>query len=282
MGLTETNIFKSPLPYQGMPREKTVEVYSFEELRNDSIATPHRHKFDMILWASKGRGSHDVDYQTYDMFPGRLFLLRQGQIHYVNQYAEDGIIILIKENAGLRLDSDVWGSFYNKPYIDLNQLHCDTFMGLFSFLQIEARHLSPDIAIIENLLNGMFLALKRQIGPSIKHNLSVELNLHLKVRDLIEQHYKKHKQPRFFCDQLKITSRKLNEIVKAVEGKSFHQLLQDRLLIESKSLLTSTTYTVKEIAYSLGFEDPAYFGRFFKKNEGVTPQVYREIRGNVN
>ncbi len=274
--------WRGSLPFQEMLGDRPVEVYSFSELSGNMMPTPHRHKFDMILWVKKGTGVHEIEYQSYEMVPGRLFVIPKGQVHFVKQYAEDGVVVLIKENSGMKLESSVWRSFYNVPYVELNGLNCDIFMGLFSFLQIEARNKYPDLPIIENLLNGMLLTLSRQLKPVKIYYTSGNLDTVLRVRDLIEQHYLEHKDPEFYSRQTNMTLRKLNKILRDIEGKTIHQLLQDRLLVESRSLLSVTRLSVKEIAFILGFEDPAYFCRFFKKKAGNTPHTYRELNAAFN
>lgn len=267
--------YNAPLPIQLMPQGNPVEVYQFNEIKERSNPVPHRHQFDMILWATKGQGSHEIDFQQYDMTPGKLYLVRQGQVHQVNQYAESGFMILIKPDLKLKLDSSVWGQFYQKPYVDLHELGCDTFMGLFCFLQMETRNKVLDIELIGNLLNGMLLTLKRRSEPVIVRSISVELNLHLKVKALIEKYYKEEQDPDFYSAEVNMSTRKLNKIIRTFEGKTVHQMVKERLIIESKSLLRATNLSIKETAFLLGFDDPAYFCRFFKKQTGTTPNAYR-------
>jgi len=52
--------------------------------------------------------------------------------------------------------------------------------------------------------------------------------------------------------------------------------LKDRILLEAKRLLIHTTLSAKEIAYDLGYEDPAYFNRLFSKKIGDAPNVFRK------
>ena len=54
-----------------------------------------------------------------------------------------------------------------------------------------------------------------------------------------------------------------------------HELIEDKLLSEAKMLLLTTGLNMKQIAFQLGFSDPAYFGRFFKRHTGFSPAHYR-------
>jgi AraC family transcriptional activator of pobA len=53
------------------------------------------------------------------------------------------------------------------------------------------------------------------------------------------------------------------------------QLVHARILLEAKRQLRYTSASVSEIAYALGFEDPAYFTRFFSQRTGVSPRAFR-------
>ena len=67
----------------------------------------------------------------------------------------------------------------------------------------------------------------------------------------------------------------MNHIVKKATGLTAKQTISKRIVIEAKYLLSSTTLSVKEIAYELGFEDANYFISFFKKEQQTTPTQYR-------
>jgi AraC family transcriptional activator of pobA len=58
-------------------------------------------------------------------------------------------------------------------------------------------------------------------------------------------------------------------------------MVHQRLILEAKRYLTFTTLTAKEIALALGFEDPAYFTRFFKRQAGVSPLTFRAMQQNT-
>jgi AraC family transcriptional regulator, transcriptional activator of pobA len=58
-------------------------------------------------------------------------------------------------------------------------------------------------------------------------------------------------------------------------GASPLRLVQDRLMLEAKRALLYSNMTIAEVGYHLGFEDPAYFSRFFAKAEGLSPKRYR-------
>jgi AraC family transcriptional activator of pobA len=79
-----------------------------------------------------------------------------------------------------------------------------------------------------------------------------------------------------FADQLGVHVNHLNKAVKQVTGKPTSTHLIGRITDEAKSLLQHTTWSVAEIAYTLGFAYPSYFNNFFKKHTGHTPLACRK------
>ena len=67
--------------------------------------------------------------------------------------------------------------------------------------------------------------------------------------------------------------------VKKQYGKTPSKLIRERLTLEAKRLLHLTYKSIKEIAHELGFNDEFYFSRYFKKEVGVSPKVFREKVG---
>jgi AraC-like DNA-binding protein len=93
---------------------------------------------------------------------------------------------------------------------------------------------------------------------------------------LLENHYKEEKAVDFYADRLNITSKRLNQILKAKLGKTIRQLLHERIMIEAKHQVIVSKQAIKEISYNLGFEDRSYFSRFFKKMTGQTPEEFHK------
>ncbi|AXK79303.1 helix-turn-helix domain-containing protein [Pseudolabrys taiwanensis] len=99
------------------------------------------------------------------------------------------------------------------------------------------------------------------------------------LRGLIEQHFRKERLISFYAAKLAMTPDRLNDHVKRATGVTAGHLIRQRVLTEAKRQLVFTGQAIHEIAYDLAFSDPSHFTRFFRKQTGVTPQVFREGRG---
>lgn len=64
--------------------------------------------------------------------------------------------------------------------------------------------------------------------------------------------------------------------MKEITGRTTTEHIAERITSEAKALLTNTSWNVSEIAYTLGFEYPAYFNNFFKKQTSQTPGAFRQ------
>lgn len=80
-----------------------------------------------------------------------------------------------------------------------------------------------------------------------------------------------------YAGQLNVHINHLNRAIKETTQKTTTQLINERILHEAKVLLKQTTWTVSEIAYSLGFNEITYFNNFFKKNLNLSPIKFRNI-----
>lgn len=76
--------------------------------------------------------------------------------------------------------------------------------------------------------------------------------------------------------QLNISSRYLSDMLKQETGKTALEHIHIFLVNEAKNLLVGSDNTIAETAYRLGFENPPYFSRLFKKEVGISPNEYRE------
>lgn len=83
--------------------------------------------------------------------------------------------------------------------------------------------------------------------------------------------------PGEFAFHLNIHNNYLNKVLKSATGKTTSQVIAERFTLEARALLKHTNWTISEISWSLGFEDPSHFIKFFKKNEQLTPNTFRGV-----
>lgn len=131
--------------------------------------------------------------------------------------------------------------------------------------------------MLENLVRLLIiqiarLASKRAESTSVNND---DLRLFRRFTDLVEEHFREHWLLPEYTHRLGISESRLNQICQHISNRSPKKLIHDRVIQESKRLLIFSNLSSNEICYQLGYSDPAYFSRFFKKETGMTPLRYR-------
>lgn len=83
----------------------------------------------------------------------------------------------------------------------------------------------------------------------------------------------------FYADQLNVSSRYLAQVTRRISGKTPKAVIDEYILHEIETDLSTTTRSVQEIAYATGFSSQAHLTHFFKKMKGITPSLYRKRMG---
>lgn len=178
-----------------------------------------------------------------------------------------------------------WGSnsFMNSPLcVALSPAADPTaerMLHLLSLMADENDHTSVEHTMaLKALLQLVLIDISRlsdQNQPQQKTRKE-DVRIFHRFNELIENHYREHLTLSQYSNIISVTEARLNEICRRLAGLPSKRLIMDRLMQEARRLLTFSTAPITEISYQLGFKDPAYFARFFRRNAGVTASEYRE------
>lgn len=78
------------------------------------------------------------------------------------------------------------------------------------------------------------------------------------------------------ASELHLSSKYLSDLLKQETGKTALELIHLYLISQAKNLIVEGELSISEIAYRLGFENPPYFSRLFKKETGMSPKDFKE------
>lgn len=138
-------------------------------------------------------------------------------------------------------------------------------------------------AAVSALFDLVLVAAARIAGPVVEAAAPAEdAALLFRFRGLVESSLREQWPLTRYAAALGVTPDQLYESVRRAAGRSPQTILHDRLLIEAKRGLLYTSMSVGEIAYDLGFEDPAYFTRFFARRAGCPPSLFRRLEGRID
>jgi AraC family transcriptional activator of pobA len=96
-----------------------------------------------------------------------------------------------------------------------------------------------------------------------------------RFRQLIERQYLDHWPVARYARHLALSETSLNRLCRAMTGTTAFELIQLRLALEARRRLIYSLNSVSRVAAELGFQDPAYFSRFFRRRNGLGPNEYR-------
>lgn len=247
------------------------------------IESLHRHDFYVLVLFTNGTGLHKIDFDTFDITKGSLFLMQPGQIHLWELSSDiDGYIVFFsKEIYNLHFrDKKIeeylfFQSSKNKPELVLNIDEMKQIQPYFELMVNENQEdqLQKKDKML-NLLDCILVEILRIYNIESNH-LTSRYNHKLKEFEiLLEQFYKTEKSPSFYANKMAITLKHLNRISKNILNITITELITRRVILESKRIMVDKNRNIAQIADELGYSNYSYFSKLFKKNVGMTPTEF--------
>lgn len=156
----------------------------------------------------------------------------------------------------------------------------ETLMPIFRLLEQEFRgNARGHVAAGMSLMIALFVQVARLSDTvptpaagavSDRHSEQVR-----RFRELVAAHFREHRSVEFYAGKIGVTAAQLGRICRDEIGASPMTLVNEHLIREAQRDLVYSSMTIKQIAHTLGFEDAAYFSRFFRKQTGVTPKAFQ-------
>lgn len=249
------------------------------------ILAPHKHDFFLCVLVTKGYGAHEIDFNTYSVKPGCLFMLFPGQVHTWNLSADiDGYILFhTKEFYNLNFTHEkienypFFNSINNSPLLILKDENFDKVRAIFQ--EIIEEYKKSELMKFQKLCslkNVLYIELSRLYLPEKIRQKQNEnyLSKLRRLEELINTHFKKIKSPKDYARMMNVSEKHLNRICKECLNITTSELISNRIILEAKRMLMHSKYSVSEIAAELGYFENSYFFRLFKKKTGNTPMEF--------
>lgn len=282
-----------------IPQIELQSEFIVKTLEEEDKKTPkksgraHRHNFYTLIWIQEGSGTHQIDFKDYPIESNTIHFVSPQQVHWFkNNPGIKGWLFLF--NVNFLESSGMNGRFmqalqlftgYTQPEAlkvpkseekklqeychrahletDPNRnFHQEAASSIIKLFLIECSRIKQSLNI--NSAN------KVQEIPSSNRILSQFL-------ENLELHFQEKHKVSEFAELQAITPNYLNEVIKVSSGRSAKEHIQSRLLLEAMRYATHSEMNTKETAYTLGFDDPAHFSKFFKKMKGQDFTTFREL-----
>ncbi|UOE50763.1 AraC family transcriptional regulator [Mucilaginibacter sp. SMC90] len=245
---------------------------------------PHRKDYYLFVLVKNGANRHWIDFVPYTVKPDTFYFTVPQQVH-------------LKEHSGPT--EGIMASFTD----EFLQLEDNRILKQLPIIQNPAAAheialSQADVAFVEDTMRKMLVEfntdgtwrnqmltswlrvlviyLSRLYGEQYNETC-VTLNYCLlkSFQALIAEHYATQHDVAAYAEKLNLTPGHLTDVIKQQSGKTAITHIHERLIVEAKRRLLHTELSVKQIADDLGFEDAAYFNRFFKRITDTTPMGFR-------
>jgi AraC-like DNA-binding protein len=274
-----------------------VEIYPVDELRrraqrHDALGV-ERVDFHCLIHVTAGRYRQMVDFETFDCGSGSVLTIQPGQVHRFGKLAgwSGWLLVYRAEAARSRAanlsprELEVFHQLAGMP-THLATAGAARRAVTRAFEQIaEDARLDAPAPLVNALLRSELEALLARlqlaqphaaVGSMLEPALS---RRYQRYKAAVEREYRRSHGVARYASQLGCSEKTLNRATRAVADLSAKALLVGRIVLEAKRLLAHSASPVAAIAADLGFEEATNFVKFFRRETGLTPGVFRERQG---
>ena len=247
------------------------------------VTKPHRDNHYQLLFAFEGQYHFRIDFEEIELQAPFILQIEPGQVHQIIKSENPKGWAFGIEPSFLEEELKTFLDNRNHQIINLEknefslQESADKILERAFFLQSNTINFYTSRAVF-HLVSSVLYLLINEKDISKKGNSAKEKRAYVieqEFRALLKNKYREWKSPFQYAEKLFMTTAHLNDAIKEVTGKSVTAHLQEQNILEAKRLLYFTDLEVKQIAFDIGFEDPVYFGRLFRKLTGYTPLGFR-------
>jgi len=274
---------------QDIKTYKHQNVFSLQTVQFEKaciVNKPEQINTYKIFWIKEGKGTYHIDFEKYSFDGNVLFFLSPGQIFSVDseKIKEAYQLSFVQEfyciqthDSEIACNGVLFNNVYETPFVNPNE-----------------KDTSRLDYIIENLIeefNGVDTAqydmLQAYLKQFIIYSVRIKKEHHVVKEDeetklfkdfslLVEQNFKKLHSVTNYANRLGISPKSLTKHFQKIGTRTPSDFIKSRIITEAKRQLLYTDETIKYIAFDLGFNDPAYFSRFFTKATGQSPKKFQQ------
>jgi AraC-like DNA-binding protein len=270
-----THTFKDIFSLSVIELEKACVVNKQEQLEAYSI-----------FWIKEGKGTYNIDFKEYSFNGAVLFFLSPGQIFSVESekikeayrinFVRDFYCIQIHDKE-VACNGVLFNNVYETPFVapckkDIQKIDFILESLIEEFTSSEtAQHDMLQTYLKQLIIHSVRI---QKENHQLKENIESKLFKDFSV--LVEMNFKQLHSVTDYANRLGVSPKSLTKNFQKIGTDTPSDFIKNRIILEAKRQLLYSSDSVKQIAFNLGFNDPAYFSRFFTKATSKSPLQYKK------
>ena len=256
------------------------------KIMNEFSHFPCQLKCGVYALVVCGEGHATINITRYTIKQGDLLILEPGTFFLVHDFTEETRVYYtifsssFLENNAFSNHMSLTTLQVNDPVLPLpDDVASVTKHMLETFM--EASNCQPSLLSsnkmlhIFNLLQTTYSELVSNFQHTEAQPMDRKNEIYQEYCQLVMKHYREWHHVTQYAEAMRLTLPHLSSTIKQASAKTAGDLINEAIITDAKAQLKLTTLQIKEVAISLGFENVAFFNRFFKSHTGMTPKSYR-------
>jgi AraC family transcriptional activator of pobA len=263
---------------QDLPDVVHCETIEARSLVNNWEFSPHRHgHLHQFLLLDSGSGLVQIEENRHQISSGDLVNIPMGTVHgFTFERGTQGWVVtvaseILEENLH---DSEGLQPHLKQPeVVKFSREIRETVHLIFAEYPGRGFARAHVLRALSGVLAGWVARAIAGKDPVVSQS---DHGLQRRFESLVEDHHLKHLGVAGYADLLAVTPTHLSRVMRQKTGQPASAAIEARLIREARRNLAFSNLGISEIAYQLGFGDPAYFSRVFKRVTGLSPRAFRQ------
>ncbi len=256
------------------------------KIMNEYGRFPCKIKCGVYAIIVRGTARATINITQYDFKERDVLLLEPGSFLLIHEFSEDALVYYILFSSSF-LEKNTFSNRMSltalqlrSPIVHISVEQAEVIKSMAAVL-LQAMNTQPPMldsakmVYIFNLMQTSFASYARSQDEYIIRPNDRRTEIYQDYCQLVLKHYREWRHVNQYAQAMHITMPHLCSTIKGVSSRTAGDIITDAIVTDAKAQLKITVLPIKEIALSLGFDNVAFFNRFFKTHVGVTPKAYR-------
>ena len=256
------------------------------KIMNEYGRFPCKIKCGVYAFMVRGYATATINITKYEFKENDVLLLEPGSFLLIESFSEDALVYYVLFSSAF-LEKNAFGTRMSLNSMQLRNpiLHVESeyaeILKEMVDVMMKAGNTEPSMlqypvmVQIFNLLQTVYFDYAKKANNFQLQEHDRKSEIYQEYSELVIKHYHEWHHVSQYAEAMRLTLPHLCSTIKTVSNQTAGDLINEAILTDAKAQLKISNLQIKEIALSLGFENVAFFNRFFKTKVGITPKEYR-------